>query len=348
MRRVLACLAALALFLLTAAGMKNAGVLAQSCRSVSLRYRQPLALEIVEAAQEKQPGLTFWCEQNATLATPWRQAEATVLYYWGDASLVLGRECRAGSPPAPLDTGGCAVSTALAWQLFGSEEAVGLTLCQEEAEYTVRAVFESSEPVALLPRQDAAFTAVELPAGEETAQDPAAWTDACLVKSGLPEPDWRLYTLLPAALARLLTLLPLLFGAAVLAAALARRAAHLTFPVRDLVVFVLLGAAALVLPAFFSAWPSWLTPSRWSDFSWWSQTAVRLEEMGKAFLTAPAIGRDLAVKTGLLKQCGLTFLQCALCESLRCRFWAADKQLLRTVAPVRAVCYNGTDEGTAD
>ena len=209
MRRVLACLAALALFLLTAAGMKNAGVLAQSCRSVSLRYRQPLALEIVEAAQEKQPGLTFWCEQNATLATPWRQAEATVLYYWGDASLVLGRECHTGNPPAPLDTGGCAVSTALAWQLFGSEEAVGLTLCQEEAEYTVRAVFESSEPVALLPRQDAAFTAVELPAGEETAQDPAAWTDACLVKSGLPEPDWRLYTLLPAALARLLTLLPL-------------------------------------------------------------------------------------------------------------------------------------------
>ena len=53
MRRVLACLAALALFLLTAAGMKNAGVLAQSCRSVSLRYRQPLALEIVEAAQGK-------------------------------------------------------------------------------------------------------------------------------------------------------------------------------------------------------------------------------------------------------------------------------------------------------
>lgn len=319
MRRVLACLAALALFLLTAAGMKNAGVLAQSCRSVSLRYRQPLALEIVEAAQEKQPGLTFWCEQNATLATPWRQAEATVLYYWGDASLVLGRECHTGNPPAPLDTGGCAVSTALAWQLFGSEEAVGLNLSLGDTAYTVRGVFGGEEAVALLPRPDAPFTAAELPAEEQTTQDPAGWADARLAESGLPAPDWRLYTTLPAALARLLAFLPLGFGGAMLAAALARRAAGLAFPARDALVFALLAAAALALPAFLAAWPGWLIPSRWSDFSWWGQTARQLGEMARAFLTAPAQGRDLAVKTAFAAQWALAALQAILCEALRCR-----------------------------
>lgn len=347
MRRAISVLAALALLLLTAAGMKNAEALARNCRSISLRYRQPLAVEMSQAAAEKQPGLTFWCQETAGLTACWRQAEATVLYYWGDATLVWGADCLCGGMPAVLDTGGCAISTALAWELFGSEDAVGLTLSQEKTEYTVRGVFESEEPVALLPRRDAAFTAVELPAEEGTEQDPAAWADACLVKSGLPEPDWRLYTALPAALARLLAWLPLLFGSVVLGAALVRRTAHLVFPARDLVFFALLGAAVLALPAFFSVWPSWLTPSRWSDFSWWSETAGRLADMGKAFLTAPGAGRDLAVKAGLLAQAGIAFLQCVLCEVLRCRFCAADKLRPRTVAPMQAVCYNGTDEGAA-
>lgn len=325
MRRLVTALAALALLLLTAAGMKNADLLAANCRSVSLRWRQPIDAETAEAAREKQPGITFWCEETAALAVPWRQAEAVVLYYWGDASLVWGADCLSGGMPAPLDAGGCAVSTALAWQLFGSEDAVGLTLSRENTEYTVRGVFESEKPIALLPKADAAFTAAELSLAEDTGGDPAAWVDACLVKSGLPEPDWRLYTALPAALARGLAWLPLAFGAAVLAAALMRRAARLSFPARDAVFFALLGAAALALPAFFSVWPSWLTPSRWSDFSWWSQTAGELAEMGEAFLTAPGAGRDLAIKTGLLGQAGLALLQCALCETLRCRFRAADQ-----------------------
>ena len=189
MRRLVTALAALALLLLTAAGMKNADALAANCRSVSLRYSQPIAAETAEAAREKQPDLTFWCEETASLTASWRQTEAAVLYYWGDASLVWGADCLSGGMPAPLDAGGCAVSTALAWQLFGSEDAVGLTLSRENTEYTVRGVFESEEPVALLPKADAAFTAAELPAEGDAGEDPAARVDACLVKSGLPEPD---------------------------------------------------------------------------------------------------------------------------------------------------------------
>lgn len=320
MRRALTGLLALALLALTIAGMQNAAALAQNCQSVSLRYRQPLAPETVADAREKLPGLTFWCEDVAALSTGWRQAEATALYYAGDAFLVWGADCRAGQLPAPLDKFGCAVSTALAWELFGSEDAVGLTLSLGDTAYTVRGVFESGERMALLPSEDAAFTAVELAHTAETGQDPAAWADALVAQSGLPAPDWRLYTGLPASLARLLAPLPLLFGAVALGAALVRRAARLAFPARDALFFVLLGAAALALPAFFAAWPSWLTPSRWSDFGWWGQTAEQMGEMWRAFLAAPGAGRDLALKTGLLAQAGLALAQCALCEALRCRF----------------------------
>lgn len=51
MRRLVTALAALALLLLTAAGMKNADALAANCRSVSLRWRQPVAAETAEAAR---------------------------------------------------------------------------------------------------------------------------------------------------------------------------------------------------------------------------------------------------------------------------------------------------------
>ncbi|WP_370828541.1 hypothetical protein [Fournierella massiliensis] len=322
MRRVFTALAALALLLLTAAGMENADALAANCQSISLRYRQPLAAETVEAAEEKRPGLTFWCEENASLDSLWRQAEATVLYYWGSASLVWGAECIDGGVPSPLDASGCAVSTALAWQLFGSEDAVGLTLFRENTEYTVRGVFESEEPVALLPKADAAFTAVELPLEEDAGGDPVTWVDVCLAKSGLPEPDWRLYTALPAALARMLSWLPLIFGTTVLAATLVCRAVRLSFPARDTVFFALLGATALTLPIFFSVWPSWLTPSRWSDFSWWNQTAEQLSTIAIAWLTTPVQGKIFTIKIGLLNQGGLALAQATLCEILRCRMRA--------------------------
>lgn len=125
-----------------------------------------------------------------------------------------------------------------------------LILCRGQREYTVCGVFESEEPVALLPVAEVSFTAVELPAGAETAGDPVGWADVCLVKSSLPDPDLRLYTALPAAMARLLAWPPLLFGAMVLVASLTRRAAGLSSPARDGVFFALLGAAALALPRF--------------------------------------------------------------------------------------------------
>ncbi|MDD6319281.1 MAG: hypothetical protein PUA63_00270 [Oscillospiraceae bacterium] len=319
MRRVLTALAALALLLLTAAGMENADALAANCQSISLRYRQPIAAETVAAAEEKSPGLTFWCEEKASVDSLWRQTEATVLYYRGTASLVWGVECISGGVPAPLDAGGCAVSSALAWQIFGSEDAVGLTIFQENTAYTVRGVFESEEPIALLPKTDAAFTAVELPLEKDAEEDPAAWVDAYLVKGGLPEPDWRLYTVLPAALARILSWLPLIFGTAVLSADLVCRAVRLSFPARDTVFFALLGAAALILPVFFSVCPSWFTPNRWSDFSWWNQTAEQFRKMAIAWLTTPVQGKTLSIKMGLLTQGGLALAQVTLCEILRCR-----------------------------
>lgn len=320
MRRVFTALLALLLLILTAAGMKNAAALEKSCQSVSLRYAQPLAADAVKAAVQKAPDLTFWGEGIASLDSGLRQTQSEAIFYRGDASLVLGRDCAAGQLPALLDKSGCAVSDALAWKLFGSVDAVGLTLSADGAEYTVRGVFESEDALALLPSEDAAFTAVELLYTDEARQDPEAWTDARILESGLPEPAWRLYTAAPAAAAKALAWIPALFAACVLGAAAVKAALRQTFPARDAIFFAMLFAAVYALPALLAVWPSWLTPSRWSDFAWWRQTAQSVARQFEDFLLAPGAGRDLFVKARLLAQFGAAAVQCALCEVLRCRF----------------------------
>ena len=213
MTRLVTGLLALALFLLTITGMKNADVLARQSTSISLRWRQALDATTASAAREKQPGLTLWGQTEEPLTTGWRQVQATLITYQGDPALVWDPACLSGALPAPLDASGCAVSAALAWALFGSEDAVGLTLTWGDAVYTVRGIFDSEDCLALLPDETAAFTAAELPTGPETWQDPAAWVEAQLRTSGLPDPDWTLYPAGPALLARLLAWLPLAFAA---------------------------------------------------------------------------------------------------------------------------------------
>lgn len=318
MRRAVIGLAMLLLLLISIIGMRNANSLSQRCRSVSLRYRQPLTTETVSTAQQRQPGLTFWTQDSALLQTGLHQIQSNVLYYHGDAFLVLGQDCCSGKLPALLDTSSCAISTALARELFGSEEVTGLSLLLEDSSFTVRGVFQSSELLALIPRNDAGFTAVELPYSEDARQDPAAWVDVQLAASGLPEPDWQLYTGLCSALVKILAWLPLTFAFVVLTFSALHKLASWTFPARDAVLFVVLLAVAAALPALLAVWPSWFIPSRWSDFSWWGQTAQTLGQRLEAFLLAPGMGRDLAIKTGLLAQAGIGFLQCVLCELLRC------------------------------
>ena len=320
MRRVLNITLVLFLFCATICAMENANAIGRQCKSVSLRSSDPLVSGTVEMAGEKQPGLTFWCEKTVSISTEWRKAEAAALLFSGDAALVWGQPCSSGELPAAFDGAGCAVSSTLAQALFGSSDVVGLTLSWSETVYTVRGVWESEEFLALLPVQDAGFTAVEIPASEETGQDPEGWVDTVLTQSGLPEPDWILFTGGLAFFVRTLAFLPLIFAVIVLAAAMGRQLTRYSFPARDAAIFTVLLAATLALPTLLAIWPQWLTPSRWSDFAWWGQTARQVGEQCEMWLVAPGIGRDLIVRKGILAQTGLAVIQCALCEMLRCRF----------------------------
>lgn len=322
MRRAVTLGIVLLLLLCMNLSMRGSADLRNQCQSVSLRYRQPFAVQ--QPASEHS--YTFWTEQAALLSTDYRAQQSRVLLYSGDAALIYGKRCIAGGMPGPLDETGCALSSALAHQLFGSEDVVGLELRANDKRYTIRGVFEDELPLALLAEPSAPFTAVECALTDDAIQDPEGWLPELLRSEELPQPDWVLYPHELSAFVELLTWLPVLFGSFLLAAWIFKSAQSWPIYARDTTLFLLALTLAVALPAFFSVWPQWLTPSRWSDFSWWSTVFDQLAQHGRDWLSVIPAGRDLLIKTIFIKQLVLAAAECVLCEMLRCRFWHSLRQ----------------------
>ena len=107
---------------------------------VSLRYAQALTGEQVKKAQtyikssQNTDGLmvTFWEETQVAVRSPVSTRTCTdvcSIGFCGTAHDAYGASYVVGTAPGSGDTSQCAVSTALAWQLFGStdilEQALG-------------------------------------------------------------------------------------------------------------------------------------------------------------------------------------------------------------------------------
>ena len=69
----------------------------------------------------------------------------TAIRFNGEGSLCYPARFISGGYPGSEDTSGCATSTALAWQLFGSNDVVGQSLEWEGISLTVRGVFKEND-----------------------------------------------------------------------------------------------------------------------------------------------------------------------------------------------------------
>lgn len=295
--------------LLLAGCLAAADRLALSWPAIGIRMETPASPDTCEKAAdlaaESGAQVSFWAEESALLSTPRAEAETTAVRFWGDGSLVWPAEYLAGGAPAAVDRTGCAISASLAWQLYGSLDAVGQTLEWDETSYTVLGVLDSEEMVALFAGTDETrYTAAEFvpgpdsDAGEQArsfAASAGLWTDTMVYGPSL------------AAGCRLLAWLPLGGAAVVLALrglALLRRRSRLAGQIACWVLAVGLAAA---LPLVLAQLPVWLVPSRWSDFAYWSQLGDTLAGQLRALLAMSPALRDVGAKMALLQSvvCGL-------------------------------------------
>ena len=113
---------------------------------VSLRFAAPLTAGQTEKTLEYARGtdhgyaFTFWTEQpDVWIEANERTAAARLLAVCGNAARLMPQELLWGAPPAA--PGGCAVSDALAWRLWGALDVAGMELTAGDMRYVVRGVF---------------------------------------------------------------------------------------------------------------------------------------------------------------------------------------------------------------
>jgi len=291
---------------------------------ISLRYDRQISGQTAYNARQyaiRQGGedtfwLTFWHETKAVFSGEYNTANAGCILYSGDAQLVWVGIYLYGTAPGVTDSAGCAVSTALAWELWGGIDVVGKTVEVGDQTRTVRGVFEGEEALALLSVRDEdteqSFTAVELSAGPISPAK--ADVERFAMAAGLGRPDYTLMGTLNS-LAEIISALPLMilviYALAIIVGRLKKHPAAYR-----MILFAALMGFAFLLPGLLDMLPGWMIPTRWSDFSFWGSLSKQIGKDLREFFMLPPKLRDVELKILLLKQAGIAFLSASLALSI--------------------------------
>lgn len=126
----------------------NAQRLARAAGGISLRYGEALEPRVVASALEyARDGRnnaawspTFWAVRQGAASANGREETVRMLRVCGDAELLATEPLLYGALPGPAGQGGCAVSSALAWQLWGALDVTGLERAGRRTLYGARRV----------------------------------------------------------------------------------------------------------------------------------------------------------------------------------------------------------------
>ncbi len=269
--------------------------------AVSLRYNQPLPVELASNAkkqmqQECDVNLTFWSEESIRAASATRSTEAEQILFDGEAMLACPAQYVFGR--APVTEKECAVSSTLAEALWGAQSVVGLEATASGKTCTVVGVFSGSDKILLTPGA-ADWTAAELhsvPAGA----DGWKYGRDYAMQLGLPQPDQVLWGSGFAWLASVLPWLPLLFcGFYAIAFFLhgLRKQSPTAF---SLTLTGLAFILVLLLPRLLSGLPAWLIPTKWSDFSFWNNLSISFSSRFRDYLSLSPKTIDVVGKTKII------------------------------------------------
>lgn len=258
-------------------------------------------------SQEKKYAVwpTFWRERREEMRTFRGAMAAKAVCYDGDPALALPVNFYSGGYPGESDSTGAAVSAPLAWELWGSLEVLGQHFQIGETEYCVCGVFENREKTAILCGVgQGGWSNVEITdkkrkiEREEMQRLPA--------QAGLPE---YAYLIDGGGMASLMTFAayaPLGLAVFLLLFRMIR-----LFPRHSLrrsaAVFSFWLLLALSLPWLLTQLPSWLVPTKWSNFAFWSELAERFGSYMREWLLLAPQDKDIAVKAAIAGQA------CILC-----------------------------------
>ena len=299
------------------------------CTSVSIKWEKngvspsELIRQQTYARQDgagNQPEVTLWqtYPEQEVMASDNQKMNVNVVAVFGDCGDISSSMLIAGAYPARSDVSGCAVSTGLAFSLWGSTNAIGMPVRVEGKQFYVRGTFEEEEPRLFLQAQ--AESEEPLSNMQLTFTGPGARerTDQYLSSAGFPEGRILDLTLFAWVLGMIFRLPAIILAFGILGRVImyGKRLCH--YPIL-LAIYLLMAFGILAglwfcidLPKF----PSDFIPAMWSDFGFWGNL---FEEQGKnmvSWMTAGPAFRDMELWTSsfmavLLSVCASAFTAAA-------------------------------------
>ena len=323
MKRIVKWLIPVALLALLILSFSLSAQLNELCPSISLRYDIPLTAKQVEwsraySEEYGAPYLTFWAESQTFVSVEEMGASVAQILYNGDSGFSYPVTYRHGGAPG-MDQNSCSVSVPLAWELWGSDRVVGMTVKINDKEYTVSGVFEG-EDNRLFRWADNGFTAVEIPdtpKGEDSyryAQDLAA-------QSGLGPPTGILWASGMADIGQFLCFAPLMLAGCFLIMPYLAKLKKLPGSVWAILALILV----LALPAIIEILPGWMVPTRWSDFSFYGRLWDTFRDRWHDLLMLSPIPMDAQRKALFLGLLFSSFGCCVLTAAFKQIFFSTGQ-----------------------
>lgn len=283
------------------------------CTSVAVKWEyggiSPAALvrQQTWAGQDgaaDQPEATLWrieAEQEIRNADK-KSTTADVVAVFGDCRAITSANMLRGAFPARSDPSGCAVSSGLAFSLWGSTDVLGMPVKMEGDSFYVRGVFkgeesrifhqaqaESKEP---LLNMQLTFSGTGTRERAERYLLAAEFSGGMLLE--LPLTEW--------ALAMLVRLPAILLAAGILVRILRRGKWLRHYPV--LLAFWLPSALAVLAGLFYCVdlpgIPAGFIPTRWSDFEFWKNLFTGHRKALNAWILAGVSFRDMELMEAVL------------------------------------------------
>lgn len=276
---------------------------------ISNKSAEDIKNNIIDSKDEL-PFPTFWTEEKISMKSFRKKVTEKVVYYNGKAHLALPTEFISGAYPGELDTNSVAVSNYLAWELWGTEDAIGAKFTVEEKEYTVCGVFKSEEKTAIINGIDTPnlmWSNIEL--AENSDDIPKEKLERIVEQFGLSQEVHFIDGQGISAIMKFAFYLPILISAVILciyiSKILPRRSAA-----KGIVIFLICLIAAAMLPKLMGTLPPWLLPTKWSDFTFWTGIFESMGEEIKAWLKLVPQDKDLPAKAAMIKQVCVLFISC--------------------------------------
>lgn len=271
--------------------------------TVSARFDRALTAEQVATARQyaQTDGiyLTFWAERGAYAENHIRTVQVRQITFDGEVDVACPVEYTFGRAPSKQETETCAVSTGVAWELWGGENVVGLEFTVEGKSYTVVGVFSGEQPVILRP-DTGDFTAAEfqnIPRGEDSYR----LAESLCLTCGLGYPDEILWGSGFAGWVSFLPWLCLVTAGLRLLLTSMRGVNKLPEFWRDILRMAFPFLVVLGLLTLLRALPPWLIPTRWSDFDFWSRLMETLTARCEDALSLTPMLRDVETKAAILR-----------------------------------------------